>query len=317
MVASDVTLSYYDRTKPITIQTDYSKQGVGAVLLQDGKPVHYGSKALVGNERDFAPIEGEMLAIVYATTKWHHYVYGRQFTIETDHKPLVDIKNKNISLAPPRIRGMMMLTSQYDFQLVHRPGKEMVLPDALSRLSKAESFQIPGLKIGVHSIVKVTDARLKQLVTDTANDTVLQRLLSVFQNGWPQSIKSLHKDLRPYWSIRDDISFLDGLMLCGSRIIVPTAARQRTLESIHEGHQGEVKCVLKAKQGVYWPGMYKEISEMVQKCDTCQSHANAQPKCPMIPMDIPPSWVQTIFNTKENGSSLSVTISRRCPLFDQ
>ena len=64
-----MTLSFYDRTKPITIQTDYSKQGVGAVLLQDGRPVHYGSKALVGTERDFAPIEGEMLAIVYATMK--------------------------------------------------------------------------------------------------------------------------------------------------------------------------------------------------------------------------------------------------------
>ena len=288
LVAADVTLSYYDRSKPIVIQTDYSKKGVGAVLLQEGRPVHYGSKALVGSERDYAPIEGEMLAIVYATTKWHHYLFGRQFTVETDHKPLVDIKNKNVALAPPRIRGMLMITRQYDFELRHRPGKDMVLPDALSRLSTAENFLIPDLKISVHSLVEVTDSRLKQLVEDTANDTVLQRLLSVFQTGWPQSIKALHKDVRPYWSIRDDISFLDGLLMCGSRIIVPTVARKRTLETIHEGHQGEVKCVLKAKQGVYWPGMYKEISEMVQKCDTCQAHANAQPKCPMIAMDIPP-----------------------------
>ena len=291
LVAADVTLSYYDRSKPITIQTDYSKQGLGAVLLQDGRPVHYGSKALVGTERDFAPIEGEILAILYATIKWHHYLYGRRFTIETDHKPLVDIKNKNIALAPPRIRGMLMSTSQYDFELKHRPGTEMVLPDTLSRLSNAENFPISGLKISVHSIVEVTDARLKQLVEDTANDVVLQRLLNVFQTGWPSSIKALHKDLRPYWSIRDDISFLDGLLLCGSRIIIPSVARERTLESIHEGHQGEVKCTLKAKQGVYWPGMYKEITDMVQKCDSCQEHANAQPKCPMIALDVPPhAW---------------------------
>ena len=294
LVAADVTLSYYDRTKPLTIQTDYSKKGLGAVLLQEGRPVHYGSKALVGNEKDFAPIEGEMLAILYATQKWHHYIYGRQFTVETDHSPLVDIKRKNINLAPPRIRGMLMLTSQYDFDLQHRPGKEMVLPDTLSRLSTAENHQIPGLKIGVHSIVEVTDMRLKQLVEDTANDVVLQRLLSVFQEGWPDSIKSLHKDVRPYWSIRDDISFLDGLLLCGSRIIIPTVARGRTLESIHEGHQGEVKCVLKAKQGVYWPGMYKEITEMVQKCSSCQEHANAQPKSPMIAMDVPPEPWHTL-----------------------
>ena len=108
LVATDVTLSYYDRNKPVIVQTDYSKLGVGAVLLQEGRPVHYGSKALVGNEQGFAPIEGEMLAIVYATMKWHHYLYGRQFVVETDHKPLVDIKKKNIALAAPRIRGMLM-----------------------------------------------------------------------------------------------------------------------------------------------------------------------------------------------------------------
>ena len=69
---------------------------------------------------------------------------------------------------------------------------------------------------------------------------------------------------------------MDGLLMCGSRIIIPTVARKRTLETIHEGHQGEVKCTLKAKSAVYWPGMYKEITEMVQKCDSCQTHANAQ-----------------------------------------
>ena len=56
LVAAEVTLSYYDRSKPITIQTDYSKKGVGAILLQEGRPVHYGSKALVGIGRDFASI---------------------------------------------------------------------------------------------------------------------------------------------------------------------------------------------------------------------------------------------------------------------
>ena len=74
--------------------------------------------------------------------------------------------------------------------------------------------------------------------------------------------------------------------MCGSRIIIPTVARKRTLDNIHEGHQGEVKCRLKT--GVYWPGMYNEITEMVQKCASCQEYANAQPKCTMIPMDVPP-----------------------------
>ena len=56
LVAEDVTLAYYDRNKPVIIQTEYSKQGLGAVLVQDGRPVHYGSKALAGGEADYAPI---------------------------------------------------------------------------------------------------------------------------------------------------------------------------------------------------------------------------------------------------------------------
>ena len=294
LVAADVTLAYYDRNKPVTVQTDYSKQGLGAVLLQEGRPVHYASKALVGAEPNYATIEGEMLAIVYATQKWHHYLYGRAFTVETDHKPLVAIKNKNIALAPPRIRGMLMATSGYDFQLRHKAGQEMVLPDTLSRLSSYDKSEIPDLKIGINSLVEVTDPRLKQLISDTAEDNVLQRLLQIFHKGWSSSIKSVDKDLRPYWSIRNDISYLDGLVMCGSRIIVPSASRKRALENIHEGHQGEYKCKLKAKTGVYWPGIYREIEEMVQRCATCQEYANAQPKCPMIPMDVPSHAWHTI-----------------------
>ena len=75
----------------------------------------------------------------------------------------------------------------------------------------------------------------------------------------------------------------------GSRIIVPTVARKSTLESIHEGYQGEVKRVLKAKEGVCWPGMYKKSATWYK--DAIQEHPNAQLKCPMIAVDVPPhAW---------------------------
>ena len=173
-VAADVTLAYYDRNKPVTVQMDFSNQGLRAVLLQEGRPVHYTSKALVGAEPNFATIEGEMLVTLYATQKWHHYLYGTAFTIETDHKPLVAIENKNIASAPPRIRGMLMATSGYDFQLRHKAGQEMVLPDTLSRLN---------LEIGINSLVQIADPRLKQLIHDTSEDDILQRLLQILQKG--------------------------------------------------------------------------------------------------------------------------------------
>ena len=214
--------------------------------------------------------------------------------MESDHKPLMHIQKKNLSLAPPRIRGMLMTMTQYDYDICHRPGKEMVLVDALSRLSGADNNQVFDHELKVHSFVTITDERLTKLAEETRKDEVLQKLSTVFHEGWPRTFKSLDNDLRPFWSIRDDISTLDGLVLCGSRIIIPSASRKQVLDEIHEGHQGEVKCKLRAQSAVYWPGMYKEVEEMVKVCSTCQELANAKPKASMLPMDVPPTAWHTV-----------------------
>ena len=96
-----MSLSYYDRKKEVTLQCDYSEKGLGVALVQEGRPIQFASKALIDDENDFAPIEGEMLGVVYGIQKFHHYLYGRQFTVECDHKPLSQISRKNLSLAPP------------------------------------------------------------------------------------------------------------------------------------------------------------------------------------------------------------------------
>ena len=294
LVSADVTLAYYDRTKPVEVQCDYSKQGLGATLVQEGRPIRYASKALVGPEKDYAPIEGEMLAVVFGIKKFHYYVYGRKFKVKSDHKPLTYIRTKNITLAPPRLRGMLMSIWQYDYQIEHVPGKELVMPDTLSRLSQADANEIPGLKVQINSLVEISNSRLEQLKQKTESDSTLKKLKTMVEIGWPSSIKKVDPEIRPYWSIRDGISVLEGLLLSGSRIIIPSECRKRTLSSIHEGHQGETKCLLRAKEAVYWPGMYKEIGNMVQQCSTCQEFQNAQPKCPMIAMEIPPEAWHTV-----------------------
>ena len=101
-------LAYYDRNKEATLQCDYSTQGLGVALVQEGRPIQFASKALVGGEKDYAPIEGEMLGVLYGVKKFHHYLYGRTFTVECDHKPLMQIQKKNLHMAPPRLKSMLM-----------------------------------------------------------------------------------------------------------------------------------------------------------------------------------------------------------------
>ena len=80
---------------------DASKHGLGATIFQNDDPVAYASKALTTTEQAYARIEKELLAIVFATKKFHHLLYGREdITIETDHLPLLSIKKKHLGQVP-------------------------------------------------------------------------------------------------------------------------------------------------------------------------------------------------------------------------
>ena len=106
-------LQYYDVDKPVTIQCDASGKGLGAVLLQDNKPVCYASRALTDIETRYDPIETVMLAVVFACLKFHKYIYGRSATIETDHKPPQAISTKPLSQVPLRLQKVILNVRGY------------------------------------------------------------------------------------------------------------------------------------------------------------------------------------------------------------
>ena len=110
-------------------------KGVGAALTQEGRPIAFASKSLTDTEQRYANIEREMLADVYACEKFHTFVFGRSFTILSDHKPLEMITLKNLGAAPPRLQRLLLRLQGYDMTVKYKPGKEMLLSDAMSRLN--------------------------------------------------------------------------------------------------------------------------------------------------------------------------------------
>ena len=94
--------------KPVTLQSDASKSGLGACLLQEGQVVAYASKAPVGPELHYAQVEKELLAVVFATSRFHQYIYGKDIEAQTDHKPLEIIMKKPIGKATARVQRMML-----------------------------------------------------------------------------------------------------------------------------------------------------------------------------------------------------------------
>ena len=133
MVVESPVLSYYNPVLPLDVQCDASQKGLGAALLQQGKPIAYISRALTSTEQRYAQMEKEMLAIVFALERFHQYTFGRPVHVYSDHKPLEAILRKPLSQAPRRLQGMMMRLQKYDVQVSYERGKNMLLADLLSR----------------------------------------------------------------------------------------------------------------------------------------------------------------------------------------
>ena len=127
-----VTLAYYDRSKPVVVQTDASEFGLGAALLQGGWPIAFASKTLNDVESHYANIERVCLSVCFGLEEFHTYVYGRHVLVENDHKTLEMIQHKPIHIAPPRLQQMLLHMQKYDYTMHYKPGKDMVLANHLS-----------------------------------------------------------------------------------------------------------------------------------------------------------------------------------------
>ncbi len=122
-ITSAPVLSYFDQSKASTIQSDASKKGLGAVLLQDNKPVIYASRVLTETEQRYSNIERELLSVVFALERFHHYIYGYTATVQTDHKPLVSVWKKSFACNSPRLQRLLIRLSQYDVNIEYLKGK--------------------------------------------------------------------------------------------------------------------------------------------------------------------------------------------------
>ena len=132
----------------------------------EGKPVAYDSRAMTSAEQNYAHIEKELLAIFFATSKFHQYVYGKpKVSVQTDHKPLESIWKKPLCKAPPRQR-LMCRIQPYDLDVHDVPGKYMYFADTLSRahMQGESSAELEDeLSRIVHSLVLNIPVRASQL----------------------------------------------------------------------------------------------------------------------------------------------------------
>ena len=300
LVCNTPVLALYDPKRETKVSADSSSYGLGAVLLQLGEdqhwhPVCFASRSLSETESRYAQVEKEALASTYACEKFSKYLTGLAiFTIETDHKPLIALLgNKALDELPPRIQRMRMRLMRFTYNIVHVPGRYMYTADYLSRSpqgqpSRSDEQLAEDIYLNVCQIMAnlpATDRRLEEIRLHQHEDEVCQELLSYVNNGWPEKWQ-VKGALSHYWPYQGDIYQENGILMYQQRIIIPASMRLEILDRIHEGHQGIVKSRRRATTSVWWPGLSRQVEELVKSCRTCIQETKHRPE-PLEPSAVP------------------------------
>ena len=226
-----------------------------------------------------------MLAAVFRVERFHTYVYGRSFTIESDHKLLESISRKNLADTPAWLQCMMLCLQGYNFMICYCPGKDMVIPDTLSQFSPWPGPNLP-LNIAIHHAHITPDCK-EAFQQVFVNDPEMQALANLIITSWPEDIKEVPRPLHPYWQYREALTIADGLVLQGEALVIPPAKRERVLHQLHQFHQGITKSQLLACGSFFWPGINKAIKEIVSQCETYTWFQSQNAGAPLTPTPTP------------------------------
>ena len=220
--------------------------------------------------------------------KFHYFLYGKEFTLETDQKPLVSIYKKHMVDISPRVQRLIVRSFPYQpFNVIYKKGKDIPVADALSRVTPMDpedNIKLPIIAVNLitaHILLcahpqDTFSRKLDQLRKSTVQDNQLTRLSHYINTGFPCEKKNPPTDLQEYWNYRDTLSIKNGLLTCGSQIIVPQEMQAEMLQYIHNGHQGKERCLLRARNTVFWPKITYDIQELIERCIICQEHGKSQ-----------------------------------------
>jgi transposase InsO family protein len=282
-----------DFEKPFEVVSDASGFGIGAVLLQEGRPIAFESRKLSGAEQNYHTTDREMLGVVHALRTWRCYLEGVQFTVITDHCPNTFFATQT-TLSRRQARWSEFL-QRFTFDWCYRPGRTNVA-DPLSRypvetacFTLLRTARMSVGKEGAHS-GPVRTSRLGQ-PSGSYMSSEFTGLLSEFSRAYATD---------PWFQDQDNLSSLtnaDGFWLLDDKVVVPDgeSLRRQILSEFHDvpyrGHLGMTKtCELVGRQ-FWWPSLRKDSNDYVRDCEVCQRNKPAQFKGKGLLQPLPvPEW---------------------------
>lgn len=226
-------LAHYDPSLPLRVATDSSAYGVGSVLSQiqaDGSehPVCFVSRTLSKAESHYSVIDKEALAIVFAVKRFNQYLFGRKFTLITDHKPLLSIfgsKKGPPAFAASRLQRYALFLSNYDFDIQYVTSKSNANADCLSRLPldvkhvSEQCEELNYVSIYLQFLAeKDIPLNFSDIKRETQKDQELNKIYGYVLYGWPNEVE---EELRSYFLRRSELTIEHGILMWGYRVVVP------------------------------------------------------------------------------------------------
>ncbi|KAH9314191.1 hypothetical protein KI387_022818, partial [Taxus chinensis] len=244
---------------------------MGAVLMQEGRPIAFLSCQFKGKNISKPTYEKEMLAILHALKQWRPYLIGRHFKVKTDHDSLKYFLEQHLSSEEQKKWVSKMLG--YDFEIIYKKGKENVVVDALSWKDESITALLCAISILQEDWIDETRSKWR-------NDPTTQNLIHHLQNDPSMFEKFVLKG--------DALWYKDRLYLCKNSTL-----KNRILSKLHSslvgGHSGFLKTYHRVKQDFFWEGLKGDVQKFVAECMVCQQNKAETVRSPGLlqPLSIP------------------------------
>ena len=218
--------------------------------------------------------------MAYGVKKFHQYLYEHTFTLVTDHKPLTTILGPKNGISPQaaaRLQCWALILAAYSYAIEYRPTDHHGNTDGLSRLPVSaadEDFtsSVPSL-FNLQQLDKLP-VTAKQVEAATRNDPILSKVLCFAREGWPNQCGD---ELQPYWSQRFE------LVVEGGWGIRSAKNHTKLLDELHRDHSGISRMKSVAQSYFWWPGVDKNIENVVKSCIACQAVKHSPSVAPLQP----------------------------------
>ena len=287
------------------LDTDASDCSIGAVLSQeqDGeeKVLAYASRLYSKAERNYCVTRKELLAVVYFMKQFRQYLLGRQFTVRTDHSALQWLRK---TPEPIGQQGRWLeVLEEFDFNVCHRPGRQHVNADALSRKPCKQCGHCPSdldVLAGRATRQEVTEP-MNQLVEKDHTLAELQRndndIAPIYESlasgteapEW-DSMLPCSQISKIYWTKYLSLEMHNGVIYMrqndedGSsklRLLAPKTIHEELIHQAHAGfsggHMGRRRTLEQVRRRAYWAGWSKDVRRYVHSCPECASYKRGRP----------------------------------------